>query len=83
MNNVDKFLIEKDNQTYTAYILSNFNINNNEYCMYTVNIGNKDFKLFCAKKIGDNIIPITDHNEQDLVNKIVDKFASILTNEGD
>lgn len=81
MDNVSKFYIEKDNKRYTAYVLTNFIINEKEYCMYTVNMGNKDFKLFCAKKIGGNIIPITDKKESDLVNKIVKKFANILKSE--
>lgn len=71
-----KFYIKKDNQKYTATIITNFNINNNNYCIYSIPV-KKEFNVYCAKLINGKLIPIENPNEKKLTDKVVKEFVKV------
>lgn len=75
---INKFYINKDNQRIEANILTNFTIFNDTYCIYTIPDIDKNHNVYCAKLIGNNLIPITDEKELSLTNKIVTKYIDSL-----
>ncbi len=66
------FQIEKDGTKYKANILTNFELYNNHYCIYTIpSDTSKNYNVYCAKIIENNLVKIEDEQEIKLTNKIV------------
>ena len=70
--NQNTFYIETDKGKIKATILTNFEIYGDYYCVYTIPVEHtKNYNVYCAKNIEGKLVPITDENEQNRINKIV------------
>jgi len=73
----NNFYIEKDGRKYQATILTNFQIEKNHYCIYTIpSETTKEHNVYCAKIINNNLINITDEQEKKLTNKIINELLN-------
>lgn len=79
----NKFFIDKDGKRYEANILSNFSVNNNLYCIYTIGRDNNLSSVYCAKIIDNELVKIENEDEIRLTNKIVNSLLAGLNKDGD
>lgn len=79
----NKFCIDKDDKRYEANILSNFSVNNNVYCIYTIGRDNNLSSVYCAKIIDNELVKIENEDEIRLTNKIVNSLLAGLNKDGD
>lgn len=79
----NKFYIDKDGKRYEANILSNFSVNNNVYCIYTVGRDDNQNSVYCAKVVNNELVKIENEDEIKLTNKIVNSLLAVLNKDGD
>lgn len=79
----NKFYIDKDGKRYEANILSNFSVNNNVYCIYTVGGDDNHSSVYCAKVVNNELVKIDNEDEIKLTNKIVNSLLAGLNKDGD
>ena len=79
MEDQKTFYIEKDGTKYKANILTNFELYNNHYCIYTIpSDTSKNYNVYCSKIIENNLVKIEDEQEIKLTNKIVTELMNSL-----
>lgn len=79
MEEVNTFYIEKDGIKYKANIITNFEIYNDNYCIYTIpDETTKNYNVYCAKILGNNLVKIENEKEKKLTNKIVTELINSI-----
>ena len=67
----NKFTVVIDNNKYDAYVISNFSMLGDNYCMYAVDNGKEDKDVYCDKVIDNTLVKIESSEELQLISKIV------------
>ena len=70
-------IVLDDGSSIMAEVIVNFKYLDTIYTIYGVNNGDM-VSLFCAKNIDGNLIKITDEDEIDFVNTVVNKIVSAV-----
>ena len=77
MEESNVFYIEKEGKNYQANIVTNFEIYGDNYCIYTIpNETTKNYNVYCAKIVGNNLVKIENEEELKLTNKIVTELIN-------
>lgn len=77
MEESNVFYIEKDGKNYLANIVTNFEIYGDNYCVYTIQDEiTKNYNVYCAKIVGNNLVKIENEKELKLTNKIVTELIN-------
>ena len=66
-----------DGTIIEANIIVNFEYMNNKYCIYSMN-NQGGVDIYCAKNIDGNLIKITNSEEQEFVNMVVNKIVDAI-----
>ena len=66
-----KFTAVIDGVKCDAYVIANFNILGDNYCMYAVDNGKEDKDVYCDKVIDNTLIKIESTEELQLISKVV------------
>lgn len=66
-----------DGTIIEANIIVNFEYMNNKYCIYSMN-NQSGIDIYCAKNIDGNLIKITNSEEQEFVNMVVNKIVDAI-----
>lgn len=66
-----------DGTLIEANIIVNFEYMNNKYCIYSMN-NQGGVDIYCAKNIDGNLIKITNSEEQEFVNMVVNKIVDAI-----
>ncbi len=67
----NKFYVVEDGNKYEAYVISNFSIYDDKYCVYAVDKGKKDKEVYCDKVFNNSLIKIINPKEIEFTSKIV------------
>lgn len=79
MEEANVFYIEKEGIKYKANIITNFEIYNDNYCIYTIpDETAQNYNVYCAKIVDNNLVKIENEQEQKLTNKIVTELINSI-----
>lgn len=79
MEETNVFYIEKYGKKYKANIITNFEIYQDNYCIYTIpDETTKNYNVYCAKIVGNNLVKIENEEELKLTNKVVTKLINAV-----
>lgn len=71
----NKFIINgKNGISYMAKIITCFTIQDNTYCLYSIQKDDNNHDIYVAKLVNDNLISITDQEEKECVDNIVKRL---------
>jgi len=71
----NKFIINtKGGISYIANVITCFNIGDDEYCLYSVKKEDKNYDVYVAKLVNNELITINDTKELERVDKIVKRL---------
>ncbi|MCI6265390.1 MAG: DUF1292 domain-containing protein [Erysipelotrichaceae bacterium] len=77
MSEPNTFYIEQNGTKIKANILTNFEIYGSNYCIYTTSDKTeKNYNVYCAKIVGNNLAQIEKEEELKLTNKIVKELIN-------
>ena len=72
----NKFSVIEDGNKYDAYVISNFSVFDDKYCVYAVDRGNKDKDVYCDKVINNTLVKIVNPKEFEFTSKIVNTLLN-------
>lgn len=70
-------IIMEDGKKVTADLIMNFNYLDNHYCIYGINKRDK-VDIYCAKNISGQLMKIVNPQEQEFVNRVVNKIINVI-----
>lgn len=78
----NKFTVVIDNNKYDAYVISNFNIFDDYYCVYAIDRGKEKKDVYCDKIINNKLIKIESKEEINLTTMIVNSLLKAVESKG-
>ena len=72
----NKFSVIDGDNKYDAYVISNFSVYDDNYCVYAVDKGNDDKEVYCDRVINNSLIKIINPKEVEFTSKIVNILLS-------
>ena len=81
MNN-NKFNVVIDNNKYDAYVISNFNIFDDRYCVYAIDKGKEKKDVYCDKVVNNKLVKIENKEEINLTTMIVNDLIKVVNQKG-
>ncbi len=74
----NKFTAVINNVKYNAYVISNFSILGDNYCVFAVDNAKDVNTVYCNKIVNDNLIEIESEEERKLVSKVVNTILDAV-----
>ena len=72
----NKFSVIEDGNKYDAYVISNFSVYDDKYCVYAVDRGKEEKDVYCDKVINNVLVKIENKEEYEFTRKIVNTLLN-------